>query len=251
MADDHLFSIARFMDAVLWTPSWVSNGHFAAKKERVKLGLHLTSNDAVICAYPKAKTITEWDDGKVEATFSEFAGIRVEFARSPWCHRNAALFLDATGHAAWLNADYCDALRLETVYGPAAMFAPEQGGKTAPYLNAPIFDDATVVIMPMTVPVDWDQVARTVAAATSMEDATATRFDGMPEPEPESPPEVPAESDDDGPQLPLGAVAGTLMRELGDPNSETSKAIRPKTGSVTITAGGVSKAIKALEGRSK
>lgn len=178
MADDGLFTIKKFMEFVAWTESWVSNGHFAVKKARVKLGTHLTSNDAVMCAYPNAKGIIEKDETEFE-TALRFEMLRVSFTRSPWRHADAALFLDESGHAAWFNADYCDALGIAVLFGPSAMFTAEDD-KATPYYDAPTFDEASIVIMPMEVPVDWDQVARTVAAATSVDDATEGRLVDIP-----------------------------------------------------------------------
>lgn len=197
MADEHLLNIKGFMDYAVWSPTWISDGHFAVQKVKVKLGTHLTSTDAVICAYPKAKGVKYMEDSEITEAFRGFNGLRVEFTRSPWQHRTASLFLDASGNAAWFNADYCDALRIESLYGPAPMFsAPKKDEKVA-WFNAPTLDDATVVIMPMNVPVDWDQVARTVAAATSLEaEPSASRFTNMPEPPPEE--DVGDDHDEDG-----------------------------------------------------
>lgn len=201
MPEDHLLNIKPFMQIAVWTPRWISNGHFAVLKERVKLGVHLTSKDALICAFPKAVVNEPWEDEKMVGNLTTFTGLRVEFTRSPWCHKNAALFLDASGNAAWFNADYCDALRIQTLYGPAAMFAAKEE-ISAPYFDGPTFDESTIAIMPMTVPVDWDQVARTVAAA-SIEDATAATFADMPQAEPES---APVSEPQESPQMDLAPV---------------------------------------------
>ena len=244
MAEDHLFNIKKFMNHVVWSPSWISNGIFAASKVRVKLGTHLTSDDAVICAYPAAKLVTEYEDQKMVEILTGFTGPRVEFTRSPWQHDNAALFLDASGNAAWFNADYCDALKLGILYGPSPMFATPEIQKSAAFFDGPTFDETAVVIMPMTVPVDWDQVARTVAASTNLESTpTATTFADMP-----APPEEPGEEEDEDAvekaQGALPSIAEALMDDLSDPNSESSKVIAASvanTGngsSVTISSGG-------------
>jgi hypothetical protein len=200
------FNIKKFMERAVWTPTWISNGHFAVRKLLVKLGKHLTSDDAIICAFPSAKVVVGWDDEKMTTTLGAVDGVRVEFTRSPWCHRNAALFLDANGNAAWFNADYCDALKIGALFGPSQMFAkPGDKEVSVPWCDQPTFEEATIVIMPMRVPVDWDQVARTVAAATSLEEATAEQFADMPA-ESETSPEDEGDSAEtvtDAPQLDL------------------------------------------------
>jgi hypothetical protein len=232
MSEDLLFNIKKFMERVVWTPSWISNGHFAVLKTRVKLGTHLTSSDAVICAYPTADDVQPWEDEKIIDVLAAFKDIRVEFTRSPWCHRNAALFLDASGHAAWFNADYCDALRVETLYGPSPMFSKPGTEAAVAYYDAPTLAEASIVIMPMRTPVDWDQVARTVAAATSVEEPSAMPFTNMEPPPDETPAAEPKERT---------SLAQMLMDDLADPNSDASKEIArsvKKTGAdVTISVG--------------
>jgi hypothetical protein len=250
VAEDTRFNVKKFMDHVVWTPTWLSNGHFAVKKMLVKLGEHLTSNDALICAYPNATGVMEWDDEKIVAALGTFDGLRVEFIRSPWCHRNAALFLDENGNAAWFNADYCDALNIAALYGPSAMFAKAKTKAKAdeidasagvPYISAPTFEEASIVIMPMRVPVDWDQVARTVASATSLEEAAPERFNDMPAPEEPEAEKTEEEKPEDGPQMPLGSLAEAVMDDLQNPNSAASKEIRKSVkksgGKVTISVG--------------
>jgi hypothetical protein len=247
VAEDTRFNVKKFMDHVVWTPTWISNGHFAVKKMLVKLGEHLTSNDAVICAYPTAERVMEWADEKIVDVLGSFDGVRVEFSRSPWCHRNAALFLDDNGRAAWFNADYCDALNIAALYGPSAMFAKPKAkadvivDDSVPYISAPTFEEAAIVIMPMRVPVDWDQVARTVASATSLEDAAPERFNDMPAPEESEAADMEEAKPDDGPQMPLGSLAEAVMDDLQNPNSAASKEIRKSVkktgGKVTISVG--------------
>lgn len=228
MAKDPRFNVRSYMQTVVWSEHWLSNGHFAVLKEAVKLGSHMTSRDAICCAFPKAENVQEFTDEK-------FAGIlnveakRVEFRRSPWTYENATLFLDDGGNAAWFSADYCASLNITSLWGPVTGIAS--------FFNAATFEEASVVIMPMKTSADWDTMARAIAASASFEESAA--------PEPTPMMDVPP-AETESAQPSASSVVDHLMEGLANPTSgamrDAVERLRPKPGSgidsITISSPG-------------
>ncbi len=201
-------------EVLLWSETWVSQGHFMVRKSWVRLGDRMTSDDALVIAFPKALTISEKSDKELHELIGNTTGA-VLYDRSPWQLRDAVLYLGPNGEMVWFDRDYLDAFDIGALYGTT----PERAFMTAATLN-----DSNFVLMPVKQHVtasEWRQIAACVAAGTVLE------------PEPSS------DVVDD--------AIDKMMDDLADSDGKSANAIRPKSGSVTISAKGVSRTIKALE----
>jgi hypothetical protein len=138
---------------VVWSEKWISNGHFLVDKSLVKFGDHLTSDDAITVAFPKATSIVKKTDAEMIDAVKPAKRPHV-YTRSQWGTDQSAMFVDDEGNVAWISRDYADAFDLGVLFGI---------DDKSTFYTAPEMRLMTIAVAPMTVSPAWSELRKVVA----------------------------------------------------------------------------------------